>query len=106
MRARHWLFNMLETFWIVLGGAVLFLALIGALGVAWLAAASLVLLGKHIVFRGNNAGSPPVTFRPVLIPDRHSQRTSTAFSTRIGHRISLLTGEVEPSNFAHTSIRA
>jgi hypothetical protein len=52
---------MLDTFWIVLGGAVLFLALIGALGVVWLAAASLVLLGKHIVFRGNNAESPPVT---------------------------------------------
>lgn len=104
MRARHWLFNMLDTFWIVLGGAVLFLALIGALGVAWLVAASLVLLGKHIVFRGNNAGSPPVTFRPVSTADRHSQRTP--FSTRIGHRISLLTGEVEPSSSAHTSIRA
>ena len=57
MRTRHWLFNMLDTFWIVLGGAVLFLALIGALGVASLAAASLALLGKHIVFRGITRGA-------------------------------------------------
>jgi hypothetical protein len=48
---------MLDTFWIVLGSAVLFLALIGALGVASLAAASLALLGKHIVFRGITRGA-------------------------------------------------
>jgi hypothetical protein len=60
MRARHWLFNVLDTFWIVLG-AVLFLALIGAQGSAWLAAASL-LLGEHMVLRGNNAGSPTCNF--------------------------------------------
>jgi hypothetical protein len=106
MRARRWLFNVLDTLWIVLGGAILFIALIGALGVAWFAVASLILLGKHMVFRGNNAPRLPVTFQPVSIPNRHSQRTPAAFSTRRGHRISLLTSEVEPSNSAHTSIRA
>ena len=106
MRARCWLFNVLNTSWIVLGGAVLFLALIGALGVAWLAAASLLLLGKHMVLHGNNTESLPVTFQSVSIPDRHPQHTARAFSTRRGHRIGLLTGEVEPSNSAHTSIRA
>jgi len=106
MRASRWLFNVLNTFCIVLGGAALFLALIGALGGAWLVAASLVLLGKHMVPHGNNARSLPATFQPLSIPDRYSQRTPAAFSTRRGHRISLLTGEVEPSNSAHTSIRA
>jgi hypothetical protein len=106
MRARGWLFNVLETFWIVLAGAALFLALIGALGGAWLAVASLILLGKHMVFRGNDAGRLSATFQAVSIPDHRSQRTPAVFSTRRGHRISLLTGEVEPSNSAHTSIRA
>lgn len=106
MRARCWLFNVLDTFWAVPGGVVLFLALIGALGVAWFAAASLVLLGKHMVLRRNNVVSLAVTSQPVSIPDRHSQRTPTVFTTRRGHRTSLLTGEAEPSNSAHTSIRA
>ena len=106
MRARCWLFNMLDIFWIVPAGAVLFLALIGALGGAWLVAASLVLLGKHMVPHGNNARSLPATFQPLSIPDRYSQRIPSAFTTRRGHRISLLTGEVEPPSSAHTSIRA
>jgi hypothetical protein len=106
MRARRWLFNILNTFGIILAGGVLFLALIGALGSAWLVVASLVLVGKHMVFRGSNTESLPAAFQPVSIPNRHSQRTPAAFSTRRGHRISLLTGEVEPSNSAHTSIRA
>jgi len=106
MRTRCWLLNLLDTFWIVTGGAVLFLALVGALGGAWLAAASLLLLGKHMVLHGNNTESLPVTFQSVSIPDRHPQHTARAFSTRRGHRIGLLTGEVEPSNSAHTSIRA
>ena len=105
MRARCWLFNMLDIFWIVPAGAVLFLALIGVLGVAGFAAASVVLLIKHIVFRRNNGVSLAVTFQPVSIPDRHSQRTPIAFTTRRGHRTDLLTGEVEPPNSAHTSIR-
>lgn len=106
MRACCRLFNVLDIFWIVPVGAVLFLALIGALGVAWFAAASVVLLIKHIVFRRNNAVSLAVTFRPISISDCHSQRIPSAFTTRRGHRISLLTGEVEPPSSAHTSIRA
>jgi hypothetical protein len=106
MRARRRRFDVLDTFGIALGGAVLFLALIGALGIAWLAVASLVLMGRPIIFHGNSASSLPATFQPASIPDRHSQRIPAAFSTRRGHRISLLTGEVERSNSAHTSIRA
>jgi hypothetical protein len=105
MRAHCWLFNVLDTFWIVSGGAVLFLALIGALGSAWLATAILLLMGKHMAFRGNDAESLPVTLQPISIPDRHTQHTATAFSTRKGHRASLITSEVEPSNSEHTSIR-
>jgi len=105
MRARRWLFNVLD-FWIVPGGVVLFLALIGALGAAWFAAASLVLLVKYMAFRRNNAVSLAVIFQSVSIHDRHSQRIPIAFTTRRGHRTGLLTGEVEPPDSAHTSIRA
>jgi hypothetical protein len=105
MRARRWLFNVSNTFGMVLGGAALSLALMGALGSAWLVAASLVLLSKHMVFHGNNAGILPIAFQPISIPSRHNRRTPAAFSTRRGHRTGLLTGEADPPNSTHTSIR-